>query len=984
MTSPVVGSARVEITGDLTSFADKVESELRSVFSSISSTVEGGFSSVVEQFGAAGTSAGAAFGDAATTAIAGDASGTSAAVAADADSAATTATAAWGDVGTSAGAAFGETATTGIADGGAAAEAAVTDGASSADSSAASAWGDVGASAGSAFTDSTTTAIGDGADGVTTAIDDVASSANDSASAFGDAGAEAGNAFGDGISGAVGGDATLTAIPGAIDAGKPLAIAAATSVGVESGEAGSRAMHVEGLKAGRKFGEGMRESLKTVGSTIFAGASIFGAAKFLEGSLSAADNSAAALRKINNVFGDSSEVVKKWSEGAVKSLRETSDEAQLTAAAYGQFFSSLGVHGEAQAEMSTKLTTLTANVAAFNNVSQESVQSAFQGALKGRVGGLSALGLAVSKAQISQEALTHASELGHIEMKKGEPVLTAQQKGLATYFAIMDNGAKQSHAMADSAGTARAKQAELTAQIGELQTKVGNALLPVLAKLTGFLINDVVPAFAAVGKWVSQNKFLVELLVGVLVGYKTVVMGLNLAHKIATEGARLWAGAQLIAAKASDWFNKSTEKTAAAQERYNIAAGKARGLTATEGEAASATAGEMDALATSTQAAAAAQQELNVANREAGGPAGGAGRLGGAGRAGTAARGAAAAEGEAGAVAGEGAIAGEAAAAGGAAEAGAISMGVFAAGIAAVGVAGYFAGKKLDGMINANQNAKMSQMISNLKSADNEVKPLTQALTENSGAVKENAAQIVAATLQNSGLADAAKASDISLKELTKGVTGNDQEFQNLVDTWKASGNPSKQTLMGLEEQRLAFKKSATDAATLRQKQSELNSAVAGFKSPAAIKLNATDNASRVISAAHESLLKIDGMTATVTINARTVSDGVQHSGGRGTLGVSWYAAGGAVDDGWFVTGENGPELGHKQGSKVDIVSNANSMRALASAAHPSKSGGMGLSAEDRDFLARVSMSRPDTVVVIDKREIARASNEGNLRLGRR
>jgi hypothetical protein len=66
-----------------------------------------------------------------------------------------------------------------------------------------------------------------------------------------------------------------------------------------------------------------------------------------------------------------------------------------------------------------------------------------------------------------------------------------------------------------------------------------------------------------------------------------------------------------------------------------------------------------------------------------------------------------------------------------------------------------------------------------------------------------------------------------------------------------------------------------------------------------------------------------------------TVSlDGKLVAGYDGKWYPTGYAAGGSVGDGWFMTGEKGPELGYKSGSSVEIFSNPKTEKMLG--------GGMG------------------------------------------
>lgn len=57
---------------------------------------------------------------------------------------------------------------------------------------------------------------------------------------------------------------------------------------------------------------------------------------------------------------------------------------------------------------------------------------------------------------------------------------------------------------------------------------------------------------------------------------------------------------------------------------------------------------------------------------------------------------------------------------------------------------------------------------------------------------------------------------------------------------------------------------------------------------------------------------------------------------------VSFHARGGGVGDGWFVAGENGPELGHKTGNMLSFLSNPDSQRTLLNTAGARAAGAGG------------------------------------------
>lgn len=89
-----------------------------------------------------------------------------------------------------------------------------------------------------------------------------------------------------------------------------------------------------------------------------------------------------------------------------------------------------------------------------------------------------------------------------------------------------------------------------------------------------------------------------------------------------------------------------------------------------------------------------------------------------------------------------------------------------------------------------------------------------QALTDSGGEVTKNVTSVAALQLQQSGLADKAAKAGISLADMTKGITGSDDQFKALVDTWRKSGDPSGKTIVNLAAMRNEFvngKSTATD-----------------------------------------------------------------------------------------------------------------------------------------------------------------------------
>lgn len=192
-----------------------------------------------------------------------------------------------------------------------------------------------------------------------------------------------------------------------------------------------------------------------------------------------------------------------------------------------------------------------------------------------------------------------------------------------------------------------------------------------------------------------------------------------------------------------------------------------------------AVAGGMEILAARAERAAAAETELAAAETK------------------SATAGAAAAAGSAAAAAGntEVAVSSEAAKASTLAAVG---------GVAALAAAAYGVGTLLKGPIQqlTGQTDGFGAAMSHAAGITDTFK---QALIDSGGAVTANVSSIAALQLQQSGLADKAAKSGISLGDMTKAVTGSDEQFNALIDTWKKSGDPSGKTILNLIAMRDAF-----------------------------------------------------------------------------------------------------------------------------------------------------------------------------------
>lgn len=301
--------------------------------------------------------------------------------------------------------------------------------------------------------------------------------------------------------------------------------------------------------------------------------------------------------KVEQIFGKSKEAVEKFAEAAARTMGQNSTEALDAASKFGIFGSAAGLSGEKLVDFSLKMTTLASDLASFNNTTPTQAIDAIGSALAGQSRPLRAYGVLLDKASIAAEALgtglikptknvdkiAYAHERANIAARKyieavkkhgagsiqaaqadaiqtgalerlskelgGHlPLLTQQQKVLATGSLIMKLTTTQQGDFTRTSGGAANQTRILTAEADNLKEKIGTGLLPVLVRsqravltLTGFyekhhrVLNAIlVPILAFLGTVYALSK--------ATAFYNTV---LELANALHLKGLVLWAAEKI-------------------------------------------------------------------------------------------------------------------------------------------------------------------------------------------------------------------------------------------------------------------------------------------------------------------------------------------------------------------------------------------------------------------------------------------------------
>jgi hypothetical protein len=206
-----------------------------------------------------------------------------------------------------------------------------------------------------------------------------------------------------------------------------------------------------------------------------------------------------SVSKVGVLFGNSANEIEKFAESAALSLGQTKQQALDAASTFAIFGKSAGLTGQALVKFSTDFTTLASDLASFNNTSPEDAIQAIGAALRGETEPLRRYGVLLDDASLKQAALG----LGIIKTTKD--ALTPQQKVLAAQELIyQQTSAAQGDFARTSDGLANSQRI-LAAQITNIKTEIGEALLPVVSALTRMFTNEVLPIIQRVADVFSSK-----------------------------------------------------------------------------------------------------------------------------------------------------------------------------------------------------------------------------------------------------------------------------------------------------------------------------------------------------------------------------------------------------------------------------------------------------------------------------------------------
>lgn len=240
----------------------------------------------------------------------------------------------------------------------------------------------------------------------------------------------------------------------------------------------SRAGDMAGKQFGTDFQRGFRSRVVGFGAGFFAGAlGVRQIARLGAQAVQVASNVAEQTSKTEQVFGQATASVVRFSETSVRQLGLAEDQVLEIAGSFGALLRPLGVVESVAAEQAQALTKLGADLASFYNTDVSDALAAIRSGLVGEVEPLRRYGVVLSQTRVEQAALAESG-------KDSAKELTNQEKVLARIGIVFSDARL---AVGDfertSSGLAN-QQRILSAAVRQTEGVVGEALIPVVKDVT--------------------------------------------------------------------------------------------------------------------------------------------------------------------------------------------------------------------------------------------------------------------------------------------------------------------------------------------------------------------------------------------------------------------------------------------------------------------------------------------------------------------
>lgn len=193
------------------------------------------------------------------------------------------------------------------------------------------------------------------------------------------------------------------------------------------------------------------------------------------------------LSKVDVVFGNNAQTIKTWADTAIESMGLSAETAMSAAATYANMSDGMGIAEDTALEMAMSMTQLSADLASFNNTSQETAQIALNSIWTGETETLKKYGIVMTETNLAAFAMQQGITKNISSLSQAEKVQLRYNYVLANTANAQGDFARTSDSVANQ--TRMAKE-----QLKEAAATLGQNLLPIVSKGLG-VINDLLKSF---------------------------------------------------------------------------------------------------------------------------------------------------------------------------------------------------------------------------------------------------------------------------------------------------------------------------------------------------------------------------------------------------------------------------------------------------------------------------------------------------------
>jgi len=272
---------------------------------------------------------------------------------------------------------------------------------------------------------------------------------------------------------------------------------------VAAGRRGGQTIGDETSKSGTKSFAAAGAKLAGAFAAAFAVAGavkiVQGVASYMTDAISSASDLEQSVGGVDAVFKDSAGVIHGWAKVAADAAGLAQSEYNSLATVLGAQLKNMGIPLDQVAEKTGWLVTLGADLAAQFGGSTSDAVSALSSLLRGERDPIEKYGVSINEARVQAKM----AEMGLADLT-GEAETNGKMQ--ATLALLTEQTADAQGAFARESGTLAGQQQRLTAELENVKTEIGTALMPVMTDMLALFRDEGVPVLQQVAAWFTANQ----------------------------------------------------------------------------------------------------------------------------------------------------------------------------------------------------------------------------------------------------------------------------------------------------------------------------------------------------------------------------------------------------------------------------------------------------------------------------------------------